>query len=72
MPQNVQTWRRKIRLQILTDIAKEKLESGGEISQIYEVLDAQMHERWKLSAYTRKLYLGDVKKILAGHHALTA
>jgi len=61
----VQTWRKKLRLQELVDITKKELESGTEISQIYEILDKEMSLRWKLVNSTRKLYLDDVKKILA-------
>ena len=61
----VQTWRKKLRLQELVVIAKKELESGTEISQIYEILDKAMSFRWKLVNSTRKLYLDGVKKILA-------
>ena len=66
----VQTWRKKLRLQELVDIAKKELESGTEISQIYEILDKAMSFRWKLVNSTRKLYLEDVNKILANQFVL--
>ena len=66
----VQTWRKKLRLQELVDIAKNKLESGTEINKICEILDKEMSFRWKLVNSTRKLYLEDVKKILANQFAL--
>lgn len=66
----VQTWRKKLRLQELVDIAKNELESGTEISKIYEILDKAMSFRWKLVNSTRKLYLEDVKKILANQFVL--
>jgi hypothetical protein len=66
----VQTWRKKLRLQEFVDIAKNELESGTEISKIYEILDKAMSFRWKLVNSTRKLYLEDVKKILANQFAL--
>ncbi|MDH3696909.1 MAG: hypothetical protein OEQ15_06300 [Nitrosopumilus sp.] len=66
----VQTWRKKLRLQELVDIAKNELESGTEISEIYEILDKAMSFRWKLVNSTRKLYLEDVKKILANQFVL--
>jgi hypothetical protein len=66
----VQTWRKKLRLQELVDIAKNELESDTEISKIYEILDKAMSFRWKLVNSTRKLYLEDVKKILANQFAL--
>jgi len=66
----VQTWRKKLRLQELVDIAKNELESDTEISKIYEILDKAMSFRWKLVNSTRKLYLEDVKKILANQFVL--
>jgi len=66
----VQTWRKKLRLQELIDIAKNELESGTEISKIYEILDKVMSFRWKFVNSTRKLYLEDVKKILANQFVL--
>ena len=66
----VQTWRKKLRFQELVDIAKNELESGTEISKIYEILDKAMSFRWKLVNSTRKLYLEDVKKILTNQFVL--
>ena len=66
----VQTWRKKLRLQELVDIVKNELESGTEISEIYEILDKAMSFRWKLVNSTKKLYLEDVKKILANQFVL--
>ena len=64
MTEYAQTWRKKLRLQILVDIAKNELESGKETNQVYERLDEEMKMRWKLVITTRKQYLDDVKKIL--------
>ena len=66
----VQTWRKKLRLQELVDIAKNELESGTEISKICEILDKEMSFRWKLVNSTKKLYLEEVKKILVNQFAL--
>jgi len=66
----VQTWRKKLRQQELVNIAKNELESGTEISKIYEILDKAMSFRWKFVDSTRKLYLEDVKKILANQLVL--
>ena len=66
----IQTWRKKLRLQELVDIAKNEQESGTEISKIYEILDNEMSFRWKLVNSTKKLYLEDVKKILANQFTL--
>ena len=66
----VQTWRKKLRLQELVDIAKNELESGTEISKICEILDKEMSFRWKLMNSTKKLCLEEIKKILANQFAL--
>ena len=66
----VQTWRKKLRLQELVNIAKNELESGTEISKIYEILEKSMSFRWKLVNSTRKLYLEDIKKILVNPFVL--
>ena len=64
MSEYVQTWRKKIRLKILVDIAKRELKSGREVFQIYEKLDEEMRHRWKLVLGTRKQYLEEINKIL--------
>jgi len=70
MADHVHAWRKKLRLQLLLDIAKEELESEKEITQIYETLDSEMLVRWKLVSCTRKQYLNDIKKILANQYVL--
>lgn len=64
------SWRKKLRLQKLVDIAKNQLESGTEMNQICEILDEEMQSRWKLVPCTRKQYLETVKKILAHQYVL--
>ena len=66
----VQTWRRKLRIQELADIAKEKLESGTEISQVYEILDEIMVSKWKSIPTTRKQYLDSVKRVLENQNVV--
>jgi len=66
----VQTWRKKLRLQELVDIAKSELELGTEISKICKILDKEISFRWKLVNSTRKLYLEDVKKNLENQFVL--
>ena len=70
MPEYAQTWRKKLRLKVLIDIAQEELESGTEIPQVYEKLDEEMYFRWKLAECTRKQYLDDVHKILTNQYVL--
>ncbi len=61
----VQTWRRKLRIQELADIAKKELELGTEVTQIYKILDERMQVRWNSIPTTRKQYLDSVKKVLS-------
>jgi len=65
MADYVQTWRKKLRLAVLVGIAKQQLESGKNITKVYEILDEEMQERWRFVSSTKKQYLDDVKKILA-------
>lgn len=64
MSEYVQTWRKKIRLKILSDIAKRELRSGHETYQINEKLDNEMKNRWNLVLCTRKQYLEEINKSL--------
>ena len=70
MAEHVQTWRKKLRLQELVDIARQELELGKEITQVYEILDQQMQERWNLVSSTRKQYLENINKILTNQYVL--
>ncbi len=70
MAEHVQTWRKKLRLQELVDIARQELESGKEIALVYEILDEQMQERWNLVSSTRKQYLENINKILTNQYVL--
>lgn len=70
MPEYAQTWRKKLRLKMLVDIANEELESGIEIQQVYEKLDKEMYFRWKLADCTRRQYLDDINKILNHQYIL--
>ena len=64
MSEYVQTWRKKIRIKILVDIAKRELKSGKEIFQVYETLDQEMKIRWRIVLGTRKQYLQEINKNL--------
>ncbi len=68
MTEYAQTWRKKLRLKILVDIAKHEVESGKEINEVYKSLDKEMQYRWKLVNSTRKQYLDDVHKILTNQY----
>ena len=64
-------WRRKIRLQILADIANEELQSGKSFDDISKKLIEEMKSRWSLVYSTRKEYLDIVKKILTKQYVLS-
>ncbi len=70
MAEHMQTWRKKLRLKDLLDITKKELESGKEITLVYEILEKEMQSRWKFVASTRKQYIDDIKKILANQYVL--
>ena len=70
MVEHVQTWRKKLRLQELVDIARQELELGKEITLVYEILDQQMQEQWNLVSSTRKQYLENINKILTNQYVL--
>ena len=70
MADHVQTWRKKLRLVVLVTIAKQELESGKEITKVYEILEEQMQGRWRFVGSTKKQYLDDVKKILTNQYVL--
>ena len=59
-----QSWRKRLRLQLLVDIAKQELNSGKEFDDFSNRLDEEMHSRWRLVPSTRKQYLEIVKKVL--------
>ena len=67
MAEHARAWRRKLRIRELVDIAK-KLESGTEMSQIYDHLDSVMVSKWKLIPSTRKQYMETVKKVLSNQY----
>ena len=70
MADHVSTWRKKLRLVVLVGIAKQELESGKEITKVYEILEEEMQKRWRFVGSTKKQYLDDVKKILTNQYVL--
>lgn len=66
----VQTWRRKLRIEELVNIAKEKLESGIEVTIVYDLLDEIMVSKWRSIPSTRRQYLESVKKVLVNQNVL--
>ncbi|MDH3610548.1 MAG: hypothetical protein OEM79_02160 [Nitrosopumilus sp.] len=59
-----------MRLKVLVDIAKDELELGREINQVYHTLEEEMKMRWKLVYSTRRQYLNDINKILTNQYVL--
>ena len=70
MYQNAKSWRRKLRLQELVKIAKKELESGKKKDAVYDMLEQEMHTRWRLVVSTRKQYLNTIDKVLKNQYAL--
>ncbi|MCV0430517.1 hypothetical protein [Nitrosopumilus sp.] len=65
------TWRKKLRLQELVEIAKREIDAGEEIDLVYEILEDEMQTRWRFVGSTKRQYIEDVKKILANQYVLT-
>ena len=74
MAEYSQSWRKKLRIKLLVEIAQNELkdESYDEnnIKRIQEKLDLEMKTRWKLIKNTRKDYLERVEKILRKEYVL--
>ncbi|MGI9565784.1 MAG: hypothetical protein ACR2LL_02065 [Nitrosopumilus sp.] len=68
------SWRKKLRIKLLVEIAQKELkdESYDEnnIERIQEKLDSEMKTRWNLIKNTRKDYLDRVEKILRKEYVL--
>ena len=58
------TWRRKLRIQSLVEIAKKELECGKVFDEFSDILVQEMKIKWKLVPSTRKQYLVTVKNVL--------
>ena len=65
-----QSWRRRLRLQFLVDIARIELKSGKEFDEFSQKLDQEMQIRWKLVPSTRKQYLNTVRKVISNQFVL--
>ncbi len=64
MQETAQAWRKKMRLQLLVDMARKELESGKEFEEFSDKLEKTMQNKWRLVHTTRKQYLDMVRKIL--------
>ncbi len=74
MPENSQSWRKKMRIKYLVDIAENELSGENyeckDIERIRAKLDSEMKSRWNLIRITRKDYLNRVEKILRKEYVL--
>ena len=73
MAEYVQSWRKKLRLKHLVDLAQQELGEeydDGDIEKVRAKLDYEMKSRWKLIKNTRKKYLEIVQKILRKEYVL--
>jgi RNase P subunit RPR2 len=74
MAEYSQSWRKKMRIKQLVEIAQYELKSENYdekyIERIREKLDSEMKARWKLIRNTRKDYLEIVEKILRKEYVL--
>ena len=66
------SWKRRLRLQILVDIAQEELSSGKKFEDFFQKLDHEMQVRWRLVPSTRRQYLDSIKKVLENQLVLTS
>ena len=71
MYENSHAWRRKLRIQLMVDIAKKELDSGKEFEEICPKLEQEMLTRWKLVSGTRKQYLDTIRRVVDNQFILT-
>ena len=70
MYENSHSWRRRLRLKTLVDIARQELEAGKEFNEFSQKLEQEMQSRWKLVPTTRRQYLDTIKKVLDNQFVL--
>jgi len=74
MAEYSQSWRKKLRIKLLVEVAENELNGEdydkNNIERIREELDSEMKARWKLIKNTRKGYLERVEKILRKEYVL--
>jgi len=70
MNEHPSTWRKKLRVQELVEIARVEQKSGKEFEEISDKLEDEMLARWRLVKTTRKQYLDMVKRVLDDHFVL--
>jgi hypothetical protein len=74
MAEYSQSWRKKLRIKLLVEVAENELNGEdydkNNIERIRDKLDSEMKTRWKLIKNTRKDYLEIVEKILRKEYVL--
>ena len=74
MAEYSQSWRKKLRIKLLVEIAQKELKGDNynenNIERIRVKLDSEMKTRWNLIKNTRKDYLEMVEKILRKEYVL--
>ena len=70
MSEYSQSWRKRLRLQLLVDIARKELKAGNNFDDVFSKLDLEMQSRWHMVPSTRKNYLGMIRKILENKFVL--
>jgi len=74
MTEYSQSWRKKLRIKLLVEIAQHELKGENydekKIEGIREKLNSEMKTRWNLIRITRKDYLERVEKILRKEYVL--
>ena len=71
MSEYSQSWRRRLRLQLLVDIAKKDLNSGNDFNDVFLKLDKEMQDKWKMVPSTRKNYLEMIRRVLDNKFVVT-
>ena len=74
MTEYSQSWRKKLRIKLLVEIAQQELKGESydekDVKRIREKLDSEMKTRWNLIRITRKDYLERIEKILRKEYVL--
>jgi len=73
MVEYAQSWRKRLRIKHIVDLAKKELGKDyneEDIQLIQKKLDLEMLKKWKLIKTTRKEYLKIVQKILRKEYVL--
>ena len=71
MYENSHSWRKRLRLQLLVELARKELASGRNLDDLFLVLEHEMQVRWRLAATTRRQYLIIINKVLSNQFVLT-